>query len=92
MSRPEPLPLPTPAPRHALRARRLGIESQHEPIAFMRADCPVGRSEGVAARAQVELHAGGRSALATLYLVTSDILATDEVGLSEAAVRHASSG
>lgn len=74
-----------PAPNHKLRARRLGIESQHEPIAFMRADCPVGRAEGVAARARVELHAGGRSALATLYLVTSGILPLDEVGLSEAA-------
>ena len=88
MSGPKPLLMPVTAPSHGLRVRRLGIESQHEPIAFMRADCPVGRSEGVAARAQVELRSGGRSALATLYLVTSDILATDEVGLSEAAWRR----
>ena len=73
---------------HGLRARRLGLETQHEAIAFLHADCPVGRAEGVAARAQIELHAAGRSALATLYLVTSDMLALDEVGLSEAAWRR----
>jgi len=43
----------------------------------------VARSEGFAARAQVELSAGGRSALATLYQVSSDIVAIDEVGLCE---------
>lgn len=73
---------------HGLRARRLGVETQHEAIAFMHADCPVGRSEGVAARTQIELQAAGRSALATLYLVTSGIIAMDEVGLSEAAWRR----
>ena len=68
---------------HPLRARRLGIETQHEPIVLTHADCPVARSEGFAARAQVELSAGGRSALATLYQVTDGIIAIDEVGLSE---------
>ena len=68
---------------HPLRAKRLGIETQHEPIVFTHADCPVARSEGFAARAQVQLSAGGRSALATLYQVSSEIVAVDEVGLSE---------
>ena len=73
---------------HPLRARRLGLETQHEPIVFMHADCPVARSEGFAARAQVELHAGNRSAIATLYQVTSDIVATDQVGISETVWRR----
>ena len=68
---------------HPLRAKRLGIETQHEPIVLTHADCPVARSEGFSARAQVQLSAGGRSALATLYQVSSDIVAIDEVGLSE---------
>jgi len=68
---------------HPLRIKRLGIETQHEPIVFMHIDCPVARSEGFAARAQVELHAAGHSALATLYQVRDDIIEIDEVGLSE---------
>lgn len=68
---------------HPLRAKRLGLETQHEPIVLTHADCPVARSEGFAARAQVELSAGGRTALATLYQVSSGIIADDEVGLSE---------
>jgi thymidine phosphorylase len=68
---------------HPLRAKRLGIDTQHEPIVLTHADCPVARSEGFTARAQVQLSAGGRSALATLYQVSSDIVAVDEVGLSE---------
>lgn len=68
---------------HPLRAKRLQIETQHEPIVLMHAECPVARSEGFAARAQIELHAGGRTAIATLYQVKDDIIAVDQVGLSE---------
>ena len=68
---------------HPLRARRLHLESQHEPIVLMHADCPVARSEGFAARTQVELYVGGRSAIATLYQVGDQLIAVDEVGLSE---------
>ncbi len=49
----------------------------------MHADCPVARSEGLTARAQVELRANGRSAIAALYQVRGDILEPDEVGLSD---------
>ena len=76
------------ASAHALKVRRLGVETQHESVAFMHVDCPVGRSEGVAARTQVEVIVEGRSALATLYLVRGDFLRIDEVGLSEAAYRR----
>ena len=68
---------------HPLRAKRLGIETQHEPIVLTHADCPVARSEGFGARAQVELSANGHTALATLYQVSSGIVGLDEVGLSE---------
>ena len=73
---------------HPLRARRLGLETQHEPIVLMHVDCPVARSEGLAARAQVEVFTDQATALATLYQVTGDLLATDQVGLSEVAWRR----
>ena len=73
---------------HPLKVRRLGVETQHEMVAFLHADCPVGRAEGVTARTQVELTVDGRSVLATLYLVNGDFLRIDEVGLSEAAWRR----
>ena len=68
-----------------LRARRLGIETLHEAVVFMRADCPVCRSEGFDAHARVRLSRGERSVIATLYHVTSDVVAIDEAGLSETA-------
>jgi len=68
---------------HPLRAKCLALYTQREPIVLMHADCPVARSEGLSARAQVELHADGRSAIATLYQVRGDILEVDEVGLSD---------
>lgn len=68
-----------------LVARRLMLETQHEPIVLMHADCPVARSEGFAARAQVELSVNGRTAIATLYFVRDDLLELHEIGLSEAA-------
>jgi thymidine phosphorylase len=66
-----------------LHIRRLRLETQHEPIALMHADCPVAKSEGFAARARVELATIDRSAVATLYYVNDDLLSLQEVGLSE---------
>ncbi len=68
-----------------LRARRLGLFTQHEPIVLMRTDCHVCRSEGLSPRAQVLLSSGGRQVYATLYQVSGELLAIDEAALSEAA-------
>lgn len=68
-----------------LRARRLGIHTQHEPVVFMRTDCYVCRSEGLASHSRVLLQTDGREVIATLYQVSSDLLVSDEAGLSEAA-------
>jgi len=68
-----------------MRARRLGVLSQHELIAFVHADCPVCRSEGIGAHSQVTLTHGDRSIVATLYQVTDDWLAPDSIGLTESA-------
>ena len=69
-----------------LRARRLGLYTQHQPIVFMRTDCHVCRSEGLSARSQVLVTAGARQVQATLFQVDGDrLLAREEVGLSETA-------
>jgi thymidine phosphorylase len=67
-----------------LKVRRLGLETQHEPIVLMHAECPVARSEGFGARAEIELVAEGRSAIATLYLVRDGIVGPHEIGMSDA--------
>ena len=68
-----------------LRARRIGIHTQHEAVVFMRTDCHVCRSEGLTASSRVLLRSRGRECLATLYQVSSAILSSHEAGLSEAA-------
>ena len=61
------------------------LHTQREPVAIMRTDCPVCRSEGLAPRSQVLLQADGREVTAILFQGADDVLAQDEVGLSEAA-------
>ncbi|MCA9571083.1 MAG: thymidine phosphorylase, partial [Myxococcales bacterium] len=78
-------PLLTP---HRLRARRLGVDTYRTPILYLRADCPICRSEGFAAMARVEVRAGDRSVIATLDVITSQILSPGEAGLSEEAWRQ----
>ncbi len=73
-----------PAP-HQLRARRMGIDTQYEAVVFMHKDCPICRSEGFTAHNRILLHAGDRHIIATLYQVTTDLLALDEAALSEPA-------
>ena len=68
-----------------LRARRIGFDTQHEAVVFMHKDCPICRSEGLAAHNRVLLRAGGRQVIATLYHATGDFVAHDEAALSEAA-------
>ena len=76
---------PNSADTNRLRARRLGIDTQFEAVVFMHKDCPVCRSEGFAAHNRIMLSAGRRMIIATLYHVTSDLLAFDEAALSESA-------
>ena len=68
-----------------MRARRLGVLTQHEAIAFVRADCPICRSEGISAHSQVTLTHGDKSVVATLYQVTSDWLPIETIGLTDSA-------
>lgn len=68
-----------------LKARRLGLHTQHAPIVLLRSDCPVCRAEGLAPQSQVLLSSGERQVVATLFQVSSGLLDCDEAGLSEAA-------
>lgn len=68
-----------------LRARRLGVDTQFEAVAFMHKDCPVCRSEGFTAHNRIMLSAGNRQIIATLYQITTELLGYDEAGLSESA-------
>src|SRR3990167_2779151 len=65
--------------------RRLGVDTYQEHIVYMRADCHVCRSEGFEARSRVRVSAGGKSLLATLNVIKSELLGLDEASLSEAA-------
>jgi thymidine phosphorylase len=70
---------------HRLRVRRLGIDTYQEVVIYLRADCEICRSEGFETEARVEVRCGARVITATLNVVTTDLLASGEAGLSEAA-------
>ena len=69
---------PTP-----MRLLRIGLHSQGEAIAMMRSDCQVCRSEGLHARARVEIESGGRRVTARLLPVDGTVLNLHEIALSE---------
>lgn len=71
--------------QHALRLRRLGIDTYRQPVVYMRDDCHVCRSEGFEAQALIEVSGGGRQILAVLNVITSDLLGHEEVSLSDVA-------
>jgi thymidine phosphorylase len=70
---------------NTLQARRLGIDRLDEAVAYVRADCPVCRSEGIGGHSRITLNAGGRAIIASLARVTEPWLRPDTIGLSEAA-------
>ncbi|MDQ1831763.1 thymidine phosphorylase family protein [Massilia scottii] len=72
-------------PPAVLNARRLGIDTCQEHVAYMRSDCAVCRSEGFGTRARIELRCGARRVVATLNVVYSSLLDEGEIGLSETA-------
>jgi thymidine phosphorylase len=71
----------------ALRLKRLGIDTYQEAVIYMRRDCHVCRAEGFEAQSRVQVTHNGHAIIATLNVVTGELLAPDEAGLSEAAWR-----
>jgi thymidine phosphorylase len=68
---------------NVLQVRRLGIDTYHEPVVFMRSDCPICRSEGFESHTRVQVSLRGHSVIATLNIITGSLLGTEEIGLSE---------
>jgi thymidine phosphorylase len=66
-----------------LLARRLGLLTHEEAVAVMRSEGDVSKSEGLSPHSRIRLEYNGTTVYATLYQVTSDMIAHDEVGLSE---------
>lgn len=75
----------TPEKLAPLKACRLGIDTHHEPTLFLRADSPVCRSEGFESLSRVQVICEGRHIIASLNIVSSDLLAPDQAGFSESA-------
>ena len=67
--------------------RELGIDSRQEHVVFMREDCHVCISEGFEALTRIRVSSNGKSVVATLNVLHSDILKKGEIGLSERASR-----
>lgn len=68
-----------------LKLIRLGIDTQHEFIVYMHTDCFVYKSEGFEAQTQVVVLFNDFPIIATLNIVTSNILKCNEASLSESA-------
>lgn len=60
----------------------LGINTYTEPVIYMREDCDLCKSEGFAAQARVNVTLNGKSMIATLNTVESDLLRHNEASLS----------
>jgi thymidine phosphorylase len=70
----------------SLRARRVGIDTWREFVAYLHRACPLYRTEGYIALSKVEVRANGRRLLATVNIVDDErIVGERELGLSEEA-------
>lgn len=74
--------------RARLTLRRLGIDTYREHVIFMHADCHVCRAEGFEIRSRVNVALNGKSIVATLNVVRSGLLTSEEASLSEGAWRE----
>lgn len=68
---------------NTLRLKRLGIDTYREAVIYMRRDCVVCQSEGFEAQARVAITLDSRKIVATLNIVSTDILQPGQAGLSE---------
>jgi thymidine phosphorylase len=71
----------------SLHLRPLGIDTHQEFVIYMHRDCHVCRAEGFEAQTRVEVNLRDRQIIATLNLVSSDLLQAGEASLSLSAWR-----
>ena len=70
-----------------LKYKHLGIYTQNEHVVYMREDCHVCVSEGFEALTRIRVSNFNTSIVASLNVITSDVLLAGEIGLSEAAAK-----
>ena len=73
---------------HYLKIKDLGIDTYRENILFIRADSHICKSEGFTYLKRVVLQKNNAKVIATLNVVTSDILKKGEAGLSKEAMKR----
>ena len=71
-----------------LQVKSLGIDTYREHIIFIRSDSHICRSEGFTALTRLIVTYGDKNIIATLDMVSSDMLHHFEIGLSEMALKQ----
>jgi thymidine phosphorylase len=74
--------------KHSLQAFSMGIDTHQEPVAYMREDCHVCRSEGFSSNARIMLVTESKELIVTLNVVRSDKLSSGQIGLSDIAIKR----
>ncbi len=69
--------------KSTITLKRIGIDTYNEPVIYMRADCHICLSEGLKSQTRINVKLGTKSIIATLEIITSDIIRQGEAGLSE---------
>ena len=70
-----------------LKYKTLGIYTQNENVVYMRKDCHVCISEGFEALTRIRVSNMSTSVIASLHIITSDVLRQGEIGLSQIAAK-----
>ncbi|MGC1516415.1 thymidine phosphorylase family protein [Maribacter sp. Hel_I_7] len=70
-----------------LKYKPLGIYTQNENVVYMREDCHVCISEGFEALTRIRVSKVSTSVVASLHIITSDVLRHGEIGLSQVAAK-----
>mgnify|MGYP000161395777 CR=1 FL=1 len=68
-----------------LKARRMGIDTHQELTIYLRADSHVCHSEGFSALSRVQVESDQQQIIATLHIVSSELLHKQEIGFSDSA-------
>lgn len=66
-----------------LKLKYLGIDTHKEPIIYLHQDCHICSSEGFEAKSRLLVKLGDKSIIATLNIISSDILGLNQTSLSQ---------
>lgn len=72
-----------PDSNYNLNLVRLGIDTHKEFVIYMRADCPICKSEGFASMTRLYVKLGNKKIIATLNVIVGPLLKENEASLSE---------